>query len=208
MSKIRVLVIENQTLTRLGICSILDRSAEIEIIGEAASGAEGLNSFRRMRPDVTLLSLKMPDSCAVDSLKDFLAVEPKAKIIVLADHAGDGEITRSLQRGASGFVLKNVSGEELVKAVKTVHAGKKFIPANIANVLSENLGSEELTPSESKILELIVAGQANKEIAANLSVTENTVKTHVKNILAKLGVADRAAAATTAIKRGLVRVDV
>jgi two-component system, NarL family, response regulator len=207
MSKIRVLLIEDQTLTRIGIKTVLAQSDAVEIVAEAANGAEGLQIFRQQSPDVTLLSLRLPDSCAVDTLKDYFFAAPKAKIIILAAHAGDAEIKNSLQRGASGYVLKDVSADELIKAIQTVYGGKKYIPSNIAGILSENLGMEELTPSERKILELIVEGQPNKEIAANLNVTENTVKTHVKNILSKLGVDDRTAAATSAIKRGIVRVD-
>jgi DNA-binding NarL/FixJ family response regulator len=187
--------------------TILSASDEIEVVAEADNGAMGLELFRGMRPDVTLLSLRLPDSCAVDTLKDFLIDAPKSKIIILAANAGDAEISRSLERGASGFVFKDVSADELLKAIHTVSAGKRFIPANIASVLSDNFGSENLTPSEQKILEMIVEGQANKEIAYNLDISENTVKTHVKNILAKLGVDDRTSAATSAIKRGLVRVD-
>ncbi len=204
---IKVLLIEDQTLTRIGIKTVLDQSGEIEVVGEAENWAEGFQTFQTLHPNVTLISLRLPGYCAVDVLKDFLAIEPKAKIIILAAHAGDAEISRSLQRGALGYILKDASAEELVKAVRTVYVGKKFIPADVAGVLSENLGSEELTPSEQRILEKIVVGQSNKEIARDLNVTENTVKTHVKNILAKLQVSDRTAAATSAIRRGIVRVD-
>lgn len=207
MNKIRVLLIEDQVLTCIGIKTILTASDDFEIVGEAGDTAQGLDLFRNSLPDVTLLSLRLPDSCAVDSLREFLKTAPQAKIIILAAHAGDEEIRRSLERGASGYVLKDVSANELIKAIRTVHAGKKFIPANVASVLSENLGRESLTVSEQRILQLIVTGQSNKEIAFNLGVSENTVKTHVKNILAKLGVADRTAAATSAIRRGMVRVD-
>lgn len=204
---IKVLLVEDQTLTRLGIKTVFDNSAEIIVAGEAANTAEGLNLFRQIRPDVTLLSLRLPDSCAVDSITDFLKIAPQAKIIVLAAHVGDVEINRSLERGAFGYVLKGVSAEELIKAVRTVFAGRKYVPANVARLISENLGSEELTPSEQRILEQIVAGLSNKQIAFQFDISENTVKTHVKNILAKLAVSDRTAAATSAIKRGLVRVD-
>lgn len=207
MAKIRVLLIEDQTLTRIGIKTVLEQSDAVELVAEADDGVKGLEVFRQQSPEVTLLSLRLPDSCAVDTLKDYFTAAPKAKIIILAAHAGDAEISRSLQRGASGYVLKDVSTAELIKAIQTVYAGKKYIPSNIASVLSENLGSEELTPSEQRVLELIVEGRSNKEIARNLNITENTVKTHVKNILGKLSVDDRTAAATSAIKRGIVRVD-
>ncbi len=207
MPKISVLLIEDQTLTRLGVKAIFAESQEIELTAVAENTVEGLNAFKRIRPDVTLLGLRLPDSCAVDSIADFLEIEPQARIIILAANSGDSEIARSLRRGAFGFVLKDVSAEQLIKAVKTVYANKKFVPANVAGILSEHLGEEQLTEREQKILRLIVNGLSNKEIAHNLGITENTVKTHVKNILSKLNVSDRTAAATTAIKRGMVRIN-
>ena len=205
---IRVLLIENQTLVRIGIRTILSAYKDIEIIGEAETGAKGFDLFRQLKPDVTILSLRLPDSCAVDEIENYLKEDKKAKIIVLAEHAGDSEISRSLKKGALGYICKDISAEELVKAVSLVNSGGKYIPSEIANILSENLGQEELTPAELKILRRIVDGQSNKEIAYNLKISENTVKTHVKNILGKLGVSDRTSAATLAIKRGLVRIDV
>ena len=205
---IRVLLIENQTLVRIGIRTILSAYKDIEIIGEVETGAKGFDLFRQLKPDVTILSLRLPDSCAVDEIENYLKEDKKAKIIVLAEHAGDSEISRSLKKGALGYICKDISAEELVKAVSLVNSGGKYIPSEIANILSENLGQEELTPAELKILRRIVDGQSNKEIAYNLKISENTVKTHVKNILGKLGVSDRTSAATLAIKRGLVRIDV
>lgn len=207
MPKISVLLIEDQTLTRLGVAAIFAASSEIELTAVAENTVEGLNAFRRIRPDVTLLGLRLPDSCAVDSIADFFAIEPQARIIIVAANSGDAEISRSLERGAFGFVLKDVSAAELIKAVKTVYANKKFVPANVAGILSEHFGEEQLTAAEQNILKLIVNGLSNKEIAQNLEITENTVKTHVKNILSKLAVGDRTSAATTAIKRGMVRID-
>lgn len=207
MRKTSVLLIEDQALTRRGVAAIFAESKDIELIAEAENTAQGLHLFERARPDVTLLGLRLPDSCAVDSIVDFLRIEPAAKIIVLAAHSGDHEISRSLERGAAGFVLKNVSAVELVKAVQTVCAGKKYIGADVATILHENAGAEKLTASEQKTLRLIVEGLSNKEIAAQLLVTENTIKTHVKNVLAKLAVHDRTAAAAVAVRRGIVRLD-
>ena len=204
---IRILLIENQTLTRIGIKTILASQNDFEIIGEADSGATGFELFSRLKPDVTILSLRLPDSCAIDVLSDYFAANERAKIIVLAEHAGDAEISKSLKKGALGYVCKDVSESELIKAIRTVAAGKKYIPADIAEILSENFGQEELTPSERKILQKIVGGSSNKEIAFDLNVSENTVKTHVKNVFEKLGVSDRTSAATLAIKRGLIRID-
>jgi len=204
---IHILIVENQTLTRVGIETILNEQNDIEIVGEAETSADGLRLFEQIKPDVTILSLRLSDSCAVDEIENYLKKNERAKIIVLADHAGDAEISRSLKNGAFGYVCQDVSATDLVKAIRTVHAGKKYLQAEVANVLNENIGQEELTKTERKILQAIVAGKANKEIAFDLNVSENTVKTHVKNVFGKLGVSDRTSAATLAIRRGLVRVD-
>jgi len=153
------------------------------------------------------LSLRLPDSCAIDVLQDYFLENERAKIIVLADSAGDAEISKALKRGASSYICKNVSANELIKAIRSVHSGKKYIQPEVAAILSENLFQEELTPTETRILSKIVAGKSNKEIAYNLDISENTVKTHVKNIFDKLGVSDRTSAATLAIRRGLIRLD-
>jgi DNA-binding NarL/FixJ family response regulator len=205
---LKILLIENQTLTRIGIKTILGVQPDIEIAGEAETGAKGFELFREIKPDATILGLRLPDSCAVDELENYLAENPDAKIIVLAEHAGDAEISRSLKKGAFGYICKDTSEEELIKAIRTVASGRKYIPSGIAEILSENLGQEELTPMERKVLAMIVEGKANKEIANNLDISENTVKTHVKNIFGKLGVSDRTSAATTAIKRGFARFDI
>jgi DNA-binding NarL/FixJ family response regulator len=204
---IRVLIVENQTLTRVGIETILSGQNDIEIAGLAETSAEGFRLFEQRAPDVTILGLRLPDLCAVDAIESYLQKNERGKIIVLAEHAGDAEISRSLKNGAFGYVCTDVSADDLVKAIRTVHAGKKYLQTEVANILSENFGQEELTKTERKILHAIVAGKANKEIAYDLNVSENTVKTHVKNVFEKLGVSDRTSAATLAIRRGLVRVD-
>lgn len=204
---IRILLVENQTLVRVGIKTILRGQSDLEIVGEAESGAEGFELFLALKPDVAILSLRLPDSCAIDVLDDYFAADRRAKILILAEHAGDAEISRTLKKGASGYVCKDVSESELIKAIRAVGAGRKYIPADIAEILSENFNREELTAAERKILQLLVGGNSNKEIAFDLNVSENTVKTHVKNVFEKLGVSDRTSAATLAIKRGLVRID-
>ncbi len=205
-NSIRVLLIENQTLTRIGIRTILEAQNDFEIVGEADSGAEGFEIFRQLNPDVIILSLRLPDSCAIDTLDDYFAAEKRARILILADTAGDAEISKALKKGAVGYICKDISPAELVKAIRVVNSGNKYIPSDIAEILSEHFGQEELTPTETKILSAVVAGKSNKEIAYDLKVSENTVKTHVKNVFEKLGVSDRTSAATLAIKRGLVRI--
>jgi len=204
---IRVLLIEHQPLTRIGIKTVLNSQDGIGVVGEADSAAKGFSLFRELKPDVTILSLRMPDSCAIDDLDIYFAENPKVKIIVLAEHAGDAEITKALTRGALGYVCNDISSDDLVKGVRTVGKGRKYIPDQIAQIVSENIGREDLTPAEQNVLRMIVGGMSNKEIAFALDKSENTVKTHIKNIFGKIGVSDRTSAATTAIKRGLVRVD-
>lgn len=203
----KILIIENETLVRVGLRAILSNQEDFLIVGETTSSAEGLELFQRMMPHVTFLGLRFPDTCAVNEIEKFFAISPNARVIVVASHAGDAEISRSLQQGAKGYICNDISEKELTEAVRTVARGGKYIPQEIAVILSENIGQEELTPAEKRILEMIVGGKSNKEIAYDLDISENTVKTHVKNIFDKINVSDRTSAATTAIKRGLVRVD-
>lgn len=207
ISPITTLLVENQPLTRLGVRAVLVDETDIDLVAEADNAAAGFGLFQTHRPDVTILGLRFPDSCSIDDLENYFAEDPKAKIIMLAEHAGDAEISRALKKGAMGYICKDVTPEDLVKAIRAVAAGRKFIPNEIAQILSVNIGKEELTPTESRVLRMIVGGMSNKEIAFALDVSENTVKSHVQNIFGKIGVSDRTSAATTAIKRGLVRVD-
>ena len=204
---IKVLLVENQPLTRIGIQSVVEGESDIDLIAEADNAASGFEKFRELRPDVTILGLRLPDSCAIDDLDNYFTVDKRARIIVLAEHAGDAEITKALKKGAAGYICKDVSPDELVAAIRAVAGGRKYIPDEISRVLGENLGKEQLTPAEANILRMIVGGMSNKEIAFALDVSENTVKSHIQNIFGKIGVSDRTSAATTAIKRGLVRVD-
>lgn len=204
---IKTLLIENQTLTRLGIKTVIAATDDVEFVGEADNASDGLRLFSELKPDVAILGLRFPDSCTIDDLDNYFVATPTAKIIVLAEHAGDAEITRALKKGALGYICKDVEPDELIKAIRTVNAGRKYIPAEIAEILSEHIGTEELTSTESNVLRMIVGGMSNKEIAFALDISENTVKTHVQNIFGKIGVSDRTSATTTAIKRGLVRVD-
>ncbi|MBX3290592.1 MAG: response regulator transcription factor [Acidobacteria bacterium] len=203
----KVLLIENQPLTRLGVRAVFEGEAGIELAGEAETAAEGFAKFQDLSPDVTILGLRLPDSCSIDDLDNYFVDTPNAKIIVLAEHAGDAEITQALKKGAAGYICKDVTPQELTDAIRTVAAGRKYIPGNIAKILSENIGQEELTATEANVLRMIVGGMSNKEIAFAMDVSENTVKSHIQNIFGKIGVSDRTSAATTAIKRGLVRVD-
>jgi DNA-binding NarL/FixJ family response regulator len=204
---IRILLIEDHPLTRLGIRSVIESESDIEITGETDNAPDGFDKFRQLEPDVTIIGLRLRSSCTIDDLDKYFLDDPKARIIVLAEHAGDAEITKALKKGALGYICKDVTPEKLLAAIRTVAAGRKYIPPDVAAILSEHIGSEELTPAEANILRMIVGGMSNKEIAFALDISENTVKTHARNIFDKLGVSDRTSAATTAIKRGLVRTD-
>jgi DNA-binding NarL/FixJ family response regulator len=204
---IRVLLVEDQPLTRLGVRAVIAQEPDIELAGEEDNSVDGFRKFKELRPAVTILGLRLRDSCTIDDLDNYFIADPKAKIIVLAEHAGDAEIAKALKKGALGYICKDISPEDLVSAIRTVSKGRKFIPADVAAILSEHIGSEELTAAEANILRMIVGGMSNKEIAFALDISENTVKTHASNIYDKLGVSDRTSAATLAIKRGLVRTD-
>lgn len=204
---IRVLIVEYQALTRIGIKSVFAGTENISVVAEADNADDGFRLFSETAPDVTILGLRFPTSCSIDDLEKYYARDRRARIIVLAEHAGDAEINRALKKGALGYICKDVTPGELIKAVESVNAGRKFIPAAIAGILGEHIGDEELTPTESGVLRMIVGGMSNKEIAFALDISENTVKTHVQNIFGKIGVSDRTSAATVAIKRGLVRID-
>ena len=204
---IKVLLTEDKPLTRLGVRAVLEGESDIELIDEASNSAEGFAKYRELDPDVIILGLRLPDSCTIDDLDNYFIHDPKARIIVLAEHAGDAEISKALKKGAQGYICEDVVPADLLKAIRTVASGRKYIQPQVAEILSENYGREELTPSEANVLRMIVGGMSNKEIAFALDVSENTIKTHAKNIFDKLGVSDRTSAATTAIKRGLVRID-
>lgn len=205
---VRILIVENQELVRLGVRSALGEETDIEIAAEAATSAKGIELFGEVSPDVVILALRMPDSCAVDDIEKYLEADPMACVLILAEHSGDAEIARSIRKGALGYVGRDVSRDDLVRAVRTVASGRKFIPEHIAAILTENIRAEELTNAEQRVLEMLVGGMSNKEMGFALDVSENTIKTHVQNIFGKLGVSDRTSATTTAIRRGLVRIDV
>jgi DNA-binding NarL/FixJ family response regulator len=201
---IRILLVEDHLIARIGITSIINMQPDMVVAAEAKNGAQGVESYRRHLPDITLMDLRMNEINGSEALRIIRSEFPDAKIIILSSHSGDAEIARVLRLGANGYVLKDVLEDELINAVRVVHNGKKYIPTNVAQILSEYLGNETLTPSEQRIVEMIVAGSNNKMIADQLFISENTVKSHLKNIFGKLGVNDRAQVVSVAVKRGFV----
>jgi two-component system NarL family response regulator len=202
-----VLVVEDHNVVRQGLVALLKVVEGLEVVGEAADGAEALAQFRKQQPDVTLIDLRLPVMGGVDVIQRARAEAPQARFIVLTTYDGDEDIYRALKAGAKAYLLKGMTSEDLIATIRTVHEGKSHIPAAIAEKLAERMGAEELTPREFDVLEQIVHGKSNKEIASELEVSEATVKTHINSLLGKLGVTDRTQATTAAIQRGIVPLE-
>jgi DNA-binding NarL/FixJ family response regulator len=176
------------------------------VVGEAGDGAEAVRKFRELQPDITLMDLQMPVVGGVDAITEIRREFSKARIIVLTTYAGDAHAMRALKAGASGYLLKNSVRRELLDAIQTVHAGRRYLPADVATEIAVHVVDEPLTPREVDVLRLVAAGNANKQIARRLAVTEDTVKAYLKSTFAKLDVADRTHAVTVAAKRGIIEL--
>ncbi len=204
---ISILLVEDHLIARIGISSIINVQPDMIVVAEAVNAEQGVEMFRRHQPDITLMDLRLGETNGADAVKKILKDFPKARIIILSSHSGDAEIARALELGVCGYVIKDVLEDDLINAIRLVYQGKKHIPLKVAQILSEHFGQETLTPSEQKILELIVEGAKNKTIADKLFISENTVKSHVKNIFGKLGVNERGQAVAIALKRGFVNFE-
>jgi len=204
--RIRILVVDDHHVVRQGIVALLKTVDDFEVVGQATSGEEALTVFGEVLPDITLMDLQMPGKGGVAAVEAIREKHAAAKVIVLTTFDGDEDIYRSLQAGARGYLLKGMTIDQLVNAIRTVQSGRSIIPGPIAEKLAERITAQQLTSRELSVLERIVAGRANKQIATDLFISEATVKTHINNLLGKLGVADRTQAATVAIQRGLVHL--
>jgi DNA-binding NarL/FixJ family response regulator len=204
--RIRILCVDDHPIVREGLTSIVAMQADMEIVGAAESGADALKIFRETSPDITLIDLRLRDTTGFDLIRNILAVSPSARTIVLTSFEGDADIERALAAGAKGYVVKGMVREELLSAIRAVHAGKRHVPSAVAAKLVDHLGSEKLTQRELDVLKEIARGKRNKEIGAELSIAEDTVKMHVKSILMKLGVNDRTEAVTIALRRGIIHL--
>lgn len=204
---IRVLVVEDHHVVRQGLVALLNVVEGLEVVGEAADGIEAIAQFSKYQPDIALIDLRMPKLSGVEVIKRVRMETPQARFIVLTTFDGDEDIYRALQAGARAYLLKGMTTEELIATIRAVHAGRSRIPPAIAGKLAERMGTEELTPREVDVLEQIVNGMSNKEIALELVISEATVKTHINSLLGKLGVTDRTQAATVAIQRGIVPLE-
>ncbi|WP_058186717.1 response regulator [Terracidiphilus gabretensis] len=204
---IRVLVVEDHHVVRQGLVALLSVADGLEVVGQAADGVEAITQFRKHQPAITLIDLRLPRLSGVDVIERIRMESPGARFIVLTTYDGDEDIYRALQAGARSYLLKGMTSEELIAAIRTVHAGRQHIPPAVAQRLAERVGTEELTQREFDVLEQIVHGKSNKEIAVELLISEATVKTHINSLLSKLGVSDRTQAATAAIQRGIIPLE-
>ena len=204
--KVRVLSVDDHPLLREGIAAVVNSQEDMEIVAQAGSAREALQLFRQHRPDVTLMDLRMPDMSGIDALGAILAEFPDARVVMLTTFEGDVEIQRSLAAGARGYLLKNMPPKDLVEALRHVHAGGKRIPQEIAAQLADHIGEERLTDREIDVLQHVAGGNRNKDIAARLRISEETVKVHVKHIMEKLGASDRTSAVAIAVRRGIIQL--
>jgi len=205
-ARIRVLAVDDHVLIREGIAVLLGDEPDMTLVAEASNGREAIQQFRTHRPDVTIMDLQMPEMNGLDAITAIRGEFPDAKIIVLTTYKGDVQILRALKAGARGYLLKNTIHKELVDTIRAVHAGKKALSPEASYEIAEHATDDALTPAEINVLRLIAAGNANKQIADQLSITEETVKGRVKNILSKLGANDRTQAAMIGLKRGIIEL--
>jgi DNA-binding NarL/FixJ family response regulator len=205
-SPIRILLADDHPLLRDGVAGLIADQSDMKLVGEASTGLEAIDQFRKHRPDVTLLDLQMPELGGIDAIKTIREESPEARIIILSTYKGDAQVLSALRSGAQAYLLKSTLRRELLDAIRAVYNGQKRIPPDVAAQLAEHAADEPLTSRELEVLGLIAAGKANKLIASDLAITEETVKGHVKNILSKLGASDRTHAVTIALKRGIIEL--
>src|SRR5215813_1371155 len=201
---IRILTVDDHPLLRSGIAALLATQPDMSLVAEAANGHEAIQKFRAHHPDITLMDLQMPEMNGVDAMIAIRSEFPEARVIILTTYAGDVQVLRAMKTGARAYLLKNLLDKELLETIRAVHSGRKALSAEASYELAEHATDEPLTPGEIEVLQLIAAGHANKQIADRLSITEETVKGRVKNILSKLNANDRTHAAMIGVKRGII----
>jgi DNA-binding NarL/FixJ family response regulator len=205
-SPIRILTVDDHPLLREGIASLVGTQTDMSVVAEASSGKEAIQLYQEHRPDITLMDVRMPDMNGIDAMIAILRDFPDARIVVLTTYDGDVQILKALKAGAKAYLLKGLLRKELLDTIRLVHAGRKRIPPEVMSQLAEFAADSSLTAREIEVLKLIADGNANKIVADQLSISEDTVKAHVKNILSKLGANDRTHAVTIAVKRGIIEL--
>lgn len=205
-AQIRILAVDDHVLVRQGIALLVETEPDMKLVAEATNGREAIKQFRAHRPDIALMDLQMPEMSGLDAINAIRSEFPDAKIIVLTTYQGDVQILRAVKAGAQAYLLKNTLHKELAAAIRAVHAGRKVLSPEASFEVAEHANDDALTPAETTVLQLIAAGNANKQIADQLSITEETVKSRVKSILSKLGANDRTHAATIGVKRGIIEL--
>jgi len=204
--RIRILLADDHPLLRDGVAGLVADQPDMELVAQASNGQEAIDQFRKQIPDITLLDLQMPEMNGIDAIVAIREEFPDARIIVLTTYSGDAQILRALKAGAQAYLLKSALRRELLDSIRLVHKGKRRIAPEVAARLAEHAADESLSPREVEVLRLIAAGRANKLVASDLAISEETVKGHVKNILSKLGASDRTHAVTIALKRGIIEL--
>jgi len=202
-----ILCVDDHPLVRKGIAAILANEKDMKLIAEAGSGTEAVEAFRQFHPDVTLMDLRMPGMDGIEATKEIRKIDSEAKIIALTSYGGDQEIYRALEAGVRGYILKESVHTEIVRAIRVVQSGKRLMPPEVAERLSEHFPQVALTPREIEVLQHVAKGLGNKEIGVRLGTAAGTVKMHLQNILSKLGASDRTHAVTLAIRRGIIHID-
>ena len=204
---IKIMIVDDHPVVREGLSRIIVSESGMEVIAEAGTGAEALTQYRKLRPDIVLMDMRMPEMTGLQTIEAIRKEFSNARIIVLSTYDLEEDIYQSLQAGARGYILKDSPRNELLAAIRRVHAGERVIPPTIATRLAERISGNELTAREFEVLKLIVSGKSNKQIGDDLGISEGTVKSHVNNILDKLGVTDRTQAVSVALKRGIVHLE-
>jgi DNA-binding NarL/FixJ family response regulator len=202
--KIRVLAVDDHLLLRKGIAAVIQEEEDLVLVGEAATGKEAIERFRELRPDVTLMDLQLPDMNGIDAINAIRSTFPTACIVVLTTYRGDIQALRAFQAGARGYLLKSMIRKDLLETIRIVYSGRRHAPSEIATELAEYVGTDQLSEREIEVLRMVALGTSNKVIAAELNVTERTIKAHMSSILSKLGANDRTHAVTIAMKRGFI----